>query len=75
MGLREDVIVRVRPTPDGARVDVRSASRYGKYDFGSNADRVRALIDEIDDKTSDAEKKLQPTAKAQAPARGAAARR
>jgi len=75
MGLREDVVVRVRATPDGARVDVRSASRYGKYDFGSNADRVRALIDEIDDKTSDAEKKLQPTAKAQAPARGAAARR
>src|SRR6202521_3189559 len=53
MGLREDVVVRVRATPDGARVDVRSASRYGKYDFGSNADRVRALLEEIDDKASD----------------------
>ena len=74
MGLREDVVVRVRATPDGARIDVRSASRYGKYDFGSNADRVRALIDEIDDKATDADKKAQPTAKAQAPARGAAAR-
>jgi uncharacterized protein (DUF1499 family) len=72
MGLREDVVVRVRATPDGARVDVRSASRYGKYDFGSNADRVRALVDEIDSKATDAEKKLQAPAKGQAPARDAA---
>jgi uncharacterized protein (DUF1499 family) len=72
MGFREDVIIRVRPTPDGARVDVRSASRYGKYDFGSNADRVRALVEEIDDKTSDDEKKAaKPIAKGQSPARGA----
>jgi uncharacterized protein (DUF1499 family) len=74
MGLREDVVVRVRATPDGARVDVRSASRYGKYDFGSNADRVRALVEEIDDKATDVEKKLQSPAKGQAPARGSARR-
>src|SRR5262249_53201245 len=33
----------------GSRVDVRSSSRYGSFDFGTNAARVRNLIDDIDD--------------------------
>jgi hypothetical protein len=49
LGFRDDVVVRVRPTADGARIDMRSASRYGRRDFGTNAKRVRALIDDIDD--------------------------
>jgi uncharacterized protein (DUF1499 family) len=49
MGFRDDVVVRIRPSSGGARVDVRSASRYGRYDFGTNARRVRALLDDIDD--------------------------
>jgi hypothetical protein len=49
LGFRDDVVVRVRPTSDGARIDVRSASRYGRHDFGTNATRVRNLIDDIDD--------------------------
>ncbi len=49
LGFRDDVVVRVRPTTDGARIDVRSASRYGRHDFGTNAKRVRALIEDIDD--------------------------
>jgi uncharacterized protein (DUF1499 family) len=49
MGFRDDVVVRIRPTRDGARVDVRSASRYGRHDFGTNAARVRALLEDIDD--------------------------
>jgi uncharacterized protein (DUF1499 family) len=48
MGLRDDVVVRVRGGPDGSRIDVRSSSRFGSFDFGSNATRVRGLIDEID---------------------------
>jgi hypothetical protein len=28
---------------------VRSASRYGRHDFGTNAARVRALLEDIDD--------------------------
>jgi hypothetical protein len=28
---------------------VRSSSRFGSFDFGSNAARVRSLIDDIDD--------------------------
>src|SRR5215467_4022539 len=49
MGFRDDIAVRIRPVGQGARVDVRSASRYGRHDFGSNAARVRALISDIDD--------------------------
>jgi uncharacterized protein (DUF1499 family) len=47
MGFRDDVTVRVRPTREGARVDVRSASRFGTTDFGGNAQRVIALLDDI----------------------------
>jgi len=49
MGFRDDVVVRIRATSDGARIDVRSASRYGRHDFGTNASRVRNLIGDIDD--------------------------
>jgi len=52
MGFRDDVVVRIRAVRDGARIDVRSASRYGSSDFGTNAARVLALIDDIDDATS-----------------------
>src|SRR3981081_3512901 len=48
MGLRDDVVIRVRGGPDGSRIDVRSSSRFGSFDFGSNATRVRGLIDDID---------------------------
>jgi uncharacterized protein (DUF1499 family) len=48
LGFRDDVVVRVRATQQGARIDVRSASRYGRHDLGTNAERVRALIDEVD---------------------------
>jgi uncharacterized protein (DUF1499 family) len=49
MGFRDDIAVRVRAVGPGARVDVRSASRYGRHDFGTNASRVRNLISDIDD--------------------------
>jgi hypothetical protein len=49
LGFPEDVVVRIRPTSDGTRIDVRSASRYGRNDLGSNAARVSDLISDIDD--------------------------
>jgi uncharacterized protein (DUF1499 family) len=49
MGFRDDVVVRVRPSGSGARVDIRSASRYGTRDFGSNARRIRSLLDEVEE--------------------------
>jgi uncharacterized protein (DUF1499 family) len=61
MGLREDVVIRVRADGQGSRIDVRSSSRYGSFDFGSNAARVRILIDDIDDAIG-RQKPEQPTA-------------
>lgn len=49
MGIRDDVVVRIRPTSEGAKIDVRSASRYRYPDFGGNAERVLALLDDVDD--------------------------
>ena len=64
LGFRDDVVVRVRATPDGSRIDVRSASRYGRHDLGANAARVRALIEDVDDVLSaPAPEKKQPAPK------------
>jgi hypothetical protein len=65
LGFRDDVVVRVRASGDGARIDVRSASRYGRHDLGTNAQRVRALIEDIDDilSTPAPEKKQKKPAK------------
>jgi uncharacterized protein (DUF1499 family) len=52
MGLRDDVTVRIRPMPEGVRVDVRSAARFGSFDFGGNAERIIALLDDIDEASS-----------------------
>jgi uncharacterized protein (DUF1499 family) len=54
MGFRDDVVVRVRAAGQGSRIDVRSASRYGAHDFGTNAKRVSALLVDIDDAMGDA---------------------
>jgi Protein of unknown function (DUF1499) len=65
LGFRDDVVVRIRPTVDGARIDIRSASRYGRHDLGTNAKRVRSLIEDIDNVLSvpQPEKKPPPPAK------------
>lgn len=76
LGFRDDVVVRVRATTDGARIDVRSASRYGRHDLGANAARVRALIDDVDDVLAAGPEKKQPVPKpAQAAGKGNSARR
>jgi uncharacterized protein (DUF1499 family) len=43
-GFKDDVVVRIRAEGDGSRVDVRSVSRVGKSDLGTNASRVRAYL-------------------------------
>ena len=45
--LPDDITVRIRPRADGTRVDIRSASRIGTHDFGANAARIRAFLDEL----------------------------
>ncbi len=75
LGFRDDVVVRVRATPDGARIDVRSASRYGRHDLGTNAKRVRNLIDDIDDVLSVPPKPAPAPPKPLPPAKGGHAKR
>jgi uncharacterized protein (DUF1499 family) len=62
MGFREDVSIRVRREDDGARIDVRSASRYGRHDFGSNASRIKGLLEDIDDRLTDESEKAERAA-------------
>ena len=43
-GFTDDIVVRVKPGPNGSRIDVRSASRVGRSDLGVNARRIRAFL-------------------------------
>jgi uncharacterized protein (DUF1499 family) len=47
MGLDEDVTVRLKPLPGQTRIDLRAASRYGRHDFGANAQRILAFAEEL----------------------------
>ncbi len=72
MGFRDDVIVRVRPFEGGARVDIRSSSRYGSFDFGANAARIRALIEDIEAEfANQAPDEPPPVARPKGPTKGA----
>jgi uncharacterized protein (DUF1499 family) len=41
-GFKDDVVIRVAADGSGSRVDVRSKSRVGKGDLGTNAQRIRS---------------------------------
>lgn len=43
-GFKDDVVVRLTPSPTGSRIDVRSVSRVGKSDVGTNARRIQAYL-------------------------------
>jgi uncharacterized protein (DUF1499 family) len=47
LGFDIDVTVRLRPLAGQTRIDVRSASRYGRHDFGANARRISAFAEEL----------------------------
>lgn len=47
MGFREDVSIRVRKSGNMVRVDMRSASRFGQRDFGTNARRIESFLAEL----------------------------
>ncbi len=46
-GFKDDVIVRITPAPGGSRVDMRSVSREGSGDIGTNAKRIRSYLREL----------------------------
>jgi uncharacterized protein (DUF1499 family) len=46
-GFEDDVVVRITPWGSGTRVDVRSVSRVGRSDVGTNARRIREFLDAL----------------------------
>lgn len=48
VGFREDVAIRVMAGPEGAIVDMRSASRVFAHDFGSDARRIERFLADLD---------------------------
>jgi uncharacterized protein (DUF1499 family) len=46
-GFRDDIVVRVRPDGGGSRVDVRSVSRVGRSDLGTNARRILRFLEAL----------------------------
>jgi uncharacterized protein (DUF1499 family) len=47
-GFKDDVVIRITPEQGGSRVDVRSLSRVGSSDVGTNAKRIRAYLNKLD---------------------------
>lgn len=43
-GFKDDIVIRIRPTGGGSRVDMRSVSRVGRSDLGANARRIREFL-------------------------------
>lgn len=46
-GFKDDIVVRITPAPGGSRVDMRSVSRVGLSDVGTNANRIRSFQREL----------------------------
>jgi uncharacterized protein (DUF1499 family) len=46
-GFKDDVVVRLTAWGSGTRVDVRSVSRVGGSDIGTNARRIRDFLDDL----------------------------
>lgn len=47
LGFPDDIVIRVAGNEETSNVDLRSSSRYGRNDFGHNAERLRLLLKEI----------------------------
>ena len=44
-GFKDDMVIRVRRTPAGSKIDLRSVSRVGRSDLGANAARIKAFVE------------------------------
>jgi uncharacterized protein (DUF1499 family) len=43
-GLPSDIVIRVKPGATSTAIDLRSSSRTGEHDFGTNAERIRKFV-------------------------------
>lgn len=48
VGYPADVAIRISDDGEATYVDMRSASRFGRHDFGDNAHRIRRFFDDLD---------------------------
>ena len=46
-GFTDDVVIRITPVADHSLIDIRSVSRVGRSDVGTNARRIRAFTEKI----------------------------
>jgi len=44
-GFKDDIVIRILPIAQGSKVDIRSVSRVGRSDVGSNAKRIQVFLD------------------------------
>lgn len=51
-GFKDDVVIRITATASGSRVDMRSVSRVGLSDVGTNAQRIRSFLERLEAKLS-----------------------
>jgi uncharacterized protein (DUF1499 family) len=47
-GFKDDVVIRIRPEDSGSRLDIRSTSRVGIGDLGTNAARIEAFLQDFE---------------------------
>ncbi len=47
-GFPDRVVIRLRTSPEGTRVDMRSTSAVGEHDLGQNARRIRSFLAALD---------------------------
>lgn len=48
LGFPVDIAIRLTDEGETSYVDMRSASRWGRHDFGDNAGRISAFLEELD---------------------------
>jgi hypothetical protein len=46
-GFKDDIAIRITPTAEGSKLDIRSKSRVGRSDLGTNAQRIRAYTERL----------------------------
>jgi uncharacterized protein (DUF1499 family) len=46
-GFKDDIVIRITPQGDASRVDLRSVSRVGRSDVGTNARRIREFVADL----------------------------
>jgi uncharacterized protein (DUF1499 family) len=60
-GFKDDIVIRIQAQGDESRIDVRSVSRVGKSDVGTNARRIRAYVRRLSGAGSTSENRRNTT--------------